>query len=136
MARQLIECRHNQLSPGVVVCVHLMMEQSKEWRAIPSDDPSVAYDWVCPKCMERGPHGSFDDLSIACVGCINKHRRNLGLPLIGDRVRFRPNENGVAMHGLHEAEVIGFHGEYTGINFNNEQWALTADEIVEVIPME
>lgn len=72
----LIQCGDHQLAPWSIVCEHLMNGASREWMSMPSNNPEVDYDWVCPDCIptEENPP-NIDNLRAICIHCV-RHLRS------------------------------------------------------------
>jgi hypothetical protein len=71
----LIQCGDHSYAPAVIVCTHLYEGHADSWCPVPSCDPEVDYDWLCPICIERFPHVDVDDLVAVCMHCARKLKR-------------------------------------------------------------
>ena len=68
----LIQCGDHKYAPAVVLCVHLCDVRSSEWCPIPSGEPEVEHDWLCPECLARMDDLSVDDLRTVCIHCVRE----------------------------------------------------------------
>ena len=72
----LIQCGDDGFAPAVILCVHLANGISNEWCAVPSGDPEVDYDWLCPDCFKQKDTISVDDIRAVCMHCATRLRQN------------------------------------------------------------
>ena len=94
-APTLIQCGDHKWAPYVIVCVHLLSGQSREWEPLPigeDDNREIDSDWLCPECgkvhdeiHEEGrsyTDEEMNNLRPICIHCCRKLRK-----------RFDPNYN-------------------------------------------
>lgn len=78
----LIECGNHQFAPWHIICRHLMSGQSREWLTLPSNNPELDYDYLCPECMIEHEQGSHDisNLAAVCMHCVKDLRTQFNIP--------------------------------------------------------
>jgi hypothetical protein len=81
----LIQCGDHKWAPWSIVCTHLVSGDSREWVPVPSTNPEVEYDWLCPDCVRThedvvgGDNDAEDELlpklKAICIHCVRELRR-------------------------------------------------------------
>jgi hypothetical protein len=71
----LIQCGDHSYAPAVIICTHLYEGTSHSWCPVPSCDPEIDHDWLCPQCIEGFPHVDVDGLVAVCMHCARKLKR-------------------------------------------------------------
>jgi hypothetical protein len=75
----LVVCGDHKLSPGVVVCRHLLDGESREWCPV-AIEGEECYDWICPECRKKYPVGTdFGDFDAVCLYCVRELQKTATL---------------------------------------------------------
>ena len=76
----LIECADHKLAPWSIVCVQLVEGRSRNWISLPSNNPEVEFDWVCPECEQMlkktDTPPDLNKLKAICIHCVRLLRKN------------------------------------------------------------
>jgi hypothetical protein len=69
-----VTCGEHGLAPWGLVCFHLVIGESREWRSAPHGSGGCENDWFCPQCAAKSEPAD-QSLELLCVHCIWELRR-------------------------------------------------------------